>query len=177
MWLDPARIPLAAALEQSFDVIRGEWQRLAQEAGVPWVPAAYQGTWLLRPLHAWNAGELGLSAAIARNAPLCPATLRLLRRVPGLMAATFSTLEPGAHIYAHVDADQPRVIRCHLGIDVPPGNWFKIGDEAREWRTGKCQVFDGQTQHEGANLGTGTRTIFMVDVLVERAGEPLWRDS
>ncbi len=177
MWLDPARIPLARALEASYPAIRAEWAVLSLADFVPWVvPEAYLGRWWLFPLVAWNADELRMRDAIARNRPRCPHTVALLDRMPGVTSAAFSTLEPGAHIYPHVDHDVPVVCRVHLGIDVPDGGVFRVGDETRRWSDGRCLAFDGQTQHEGANLGTRARTILLVDVPTTRIFDPLTPD-
>lgn len=174
MWLDPDQIPLAKALEAQYPIIRAEWAQLSLADFVPWVvPEAYQGRWWLFPLVAWNAAELGMAEAIARNRPRCPATVALLDRMPGVTSAAFSTLEPGAHIYPHVDHDHPVVRRVHLGIDVPDGACFRVGGETRRWSDGRCLAFDGQTLHEGANLGIRQRTILLVDVPSARIFDPL----
>lgn len=174
MWLDASRLPIARSLEENYGVIRGEWERLAKSDFIPWViPEAYQGAWWLFPLVAWNAAALGMSTVIARNRPRCPRTVALLDRMPGVTTAAFSMLEPGAHVYPHVDMDVPVVYRIHLGIDVPRGNCFRVGGETRPWVDGKCLAFDGQTEHEGANLGNRARTILLVDVPAERCFAPL----
>lgn len=174
MWVDPETIPLAVALRDHFPTFHAEWSTLSRGELVPWViPEAYTGTWLLYPLFAWNAAELGMAAAVQRAAQRCPRTVAFLQRVPGLTSAAFSTMWPGTHIYPHVDAETPRVLRCHLGIDVPPDNVFRVGGETRPWRRGEVMAFDGQTEHEGANLGTLPRTILMVDVTLQCARSPL----
>jgi hypothetical protein len=122
MWLEASLIPIARALEKHYPAIRSEWALLSRAEYVPWViPEAYQGNWWLFPLVAWNADELGMAATIARNRPRCPRTVALLDRMPGVTSAAFSVLEPGTHIYPHVDHDHPVVCRVHLGIDVPEG--------------------------------------------------------
>lgn len=174
MWLDPTEIPAALALEANYAAIRAEWARLSLADFVPWViPDAYQGRWWLFPLVACNAAELGMVEAIARNRPRCPTTVALLSRMPGVTSAAFSTIEPGAHVYPHVDHEEPVVFRVHLGIDAPDGAVFRVGGETRRWLDGKCLAFDGQAEHEGANLGARARTILLLDIPKARIHEPL----
>lgn len=118
---------------------------------------------------AWTAIHLvqnGLT--IEANARHCPAVMALLggmeqpripRRGPNAM---FSLLAPGAHIPPHTGVANTRLV-CHLALIVPPGCWFRVGDERRGWEAGKAWVFDDTIEHEAANPSDELRVILIVD--------------
>jgi hypothetical protein len=105
---------------------------------------------------------------IDANARHCPATMALLpqldcpdipRRGPNAM---FSLLAPGAHIPPHNGIANTRLV-CHLPLIVPPGCWFRVGAERREWEVGKAWVFDDTIEHEAMNPTSSLRVILIVD--------------
>jgi hypothetical protein len=118
---------------------------------------------------AWTAIHLVQNGVtIAANARHCPATMALLagleqphiaRRGPNAM---FSLLAPGATIPPHTGVANTRLV-CHLPLIVPPGCWFRVGDERREWEVGKAWVFDDTIEHEAANPSDALRVILIVD--------------
>jgi aspartyl/asparaginyl beta-hydroxylase (cupin superfamily) len=74
----------------------------------------------------------------------------------------FSLLAPGAHIPPHNGVANIRLV-CHLPLIVPPGCWFRVGDERREWEVGKAWVFDDTIEHEAANPSESLRVILILD--------------
>ena len=118
---------------------------------------------------AWTAIHLVQNgAAIEANARHCPAVMALLgglaqpdipRRGPNAM---FSLLAPGAHIPPHTGVANTRLV-CHLPLIVPPGCWFRCGDDRRDWEVGKAWVFDDTIEHEAANTSDALRVILIVD--------------
>jgi aspartyl/asparaginyl beta-hydroxylase (cupin superfamily) len=115
------------------------------------------------------------------NARHCPATMALLAGldqpdIPGRGPnAMFSLLAPGAHIPPHYGVSNTRLV-CHLGLVIPPGCWFRVGDERREWREGEAWVFDDTIEHEAANPTASLRVLLIIDIWhpdltpAERAG-------
>lgn len=111
----------------------------------------------------WKDGqETGLAArcpktmAALRDVPLC----RIRGRSPYVM---FSQLRPGAHIRPHTGGVNTRLV-CHVPLIVPPGCRFRVGNETREWETGKAWVFDDTIEHEAINTGAQARVILIFDV-------------
>ena len=86
----------------------------------------------------WKNGE-----PVTENLERCPSVMRALRnaplaRVPNRSPVVlFSLLKPGTHIPPHNGLVNTRLI-CHLPLIVPPGCRFRVGNETREWVTGKA---------------------------------------
>ena len=70
---------------------------------------------------------------------------------------------PGAHITPHTGILNTRLL-CHLPLVVPEGCWFRVGNEVREWETGKLTIFDDSIEHEARNTSAFTRTILIFDI-------------
>jgi beta-hydroxylase len=96
------------------------------------------------------------------NCRLCPETVRVVETIPGLTTAGFSRLEPGTHIKPHVGYAS-NVLRCHLGLVIPPDCALRVGTEVRAWQEGKCMVFDDTTEHEAWNRSEQVRIVLLLD--------------
>ena len=174
---DRDAIPWIADIERATDEIAVDLERvLAAERRelVPYVQ--YPGGVPLRQWTAlnhsldWSAIHLLKNGArVEANARHCEATLALLARlpqpdIPGLSPnAMFSVLAPGARIPPHTGVANTRLV-CHLPLVVPPGCWFRVGAETREWRRGEGWVFDDTIEHEAANESDATRIILIFDI-------------
>ena len=103
---------------------------------------------------------------VPRNAARCPATVALLRRVPGMQSALFSILAPGAYIPPHNDPAKG-VVRYHLALRVPRdrANCF-ISVAGREycWAEGRGVLFDDAFDHWVWNDTDEERVILFVDI-------------
>jgi aspartyl/asparaginyl beta-hydroxylase (cupin superfamily) len=117
----------------------------------------------------WTAIHLVANGKVVEaNARHCPAAIALLARIdqPHVPRrgpnAMFSLLAPGAHIPPHTGVANTRLV-CHLPLIVPPGCWFRVGVERREWRVGKAWVFDDTIEHEAKNPSDTLRVILIVD--------------
>lgn len=117
----------------------------------------------------WTAIHLVQNGVtVAENARHCPATMALLPQldpaaIPGRGPnAMFSLLAPGTHIPPHTGVSNARLV-CHLPLIVPPGCWFRVGAETREWVVGKPWVFDDTIEHEAMNPSEALRVILIVD--------------
>ncbi len=114
-------------------------------------------TWVL-----WAFGE-----RVERGCAPCPETAAMLDRVPGLVSAMFSILEPGQRVPPHRGV-YSGLLRVHLGLVVPgpPGAArIRVGDEVRSWAEGKLLVFDDSFEHEVWNGAPGPRAILFLDLL------------
>jgi aspartyl/asparaginyl beta-hydroxylase (cupin superfamily) len=117
----------------------------------------------------WTAIHLVANGEVVEaNARHCPAAMALLPRIDQPRVprrgpnAMFSLLAPGAHIPPHTGVANTRLV-CHLPLIVPPGCWFRVGADRREWRVGEAWVFDDTIEHEAMNPSDQLRVILIVD--------------
>lgn len=112
----------------------------------------------------WNQGV----AQPARQAR-CPRTTQMLQAVPQCNivghapTAFFSILDASTRIPAHTGATNVR-LTVHLPLIVPPDCGFRVGNETREWITGKAWVFDDTLDHEAWNSADVPRAILIFDI-------------
>ena len=79
------------------------------------------------------------------NRALCPETSRLLERVPNLIQAFISILEPGKSVPEH-EGPYRGYLRYHLGLRIPKENPPKLVINGQDyiWKEGEAVMFDGQ---------------------------------
>jgi Aspartyl/Asparaginyl beta-hydroxylase len=179
MFLDVERLPIAAALQRSFDRIDSALDRVRPDEFVEWVQGdAYHGSWRLFGVHhrdpAWVMADL-----FNQNGgdPRMVDVVALLARVPGLISSTFMWLAPGSHILPHVDDPAVHSVRTILGLRTHPGARMRVGDEVRTIERGKVYAFDSSVLHETVNEGAVPRVVFGVEIAYAHAWEPLRRDA
>ena len=173
---DRALFPWLAALEAATPAIAEDFQRVMAAERAELVPYIQypddvplrQWTALNRN-KAWTAIHLVQNGdTIEVNARHCPTVMGLLGRLdqPAIPRrgpnAMFSLLAPGAEIPPHVGVANTRLV-CHLPLIVPPGCWFRVGADRREWEVGKAWVFDDTIEHEAANPSDTLRVLLIVD--------------
>ncbi len=160
----PAVSHFLRLFEQHHATFLAECDRLTKSDWLRWpMTAAYQGEWLLLPLISRRLCD-GLAIDFETHRRLCPETHRILSAMPEVVEAGFSRLEPGTHIYPHVDADHSAFVRCHLGLRIPEGSMIRIDGRISTWQEGRCMVFDGHLLHETVNLSAEPRTILICDL-------------
>jgi aspartyl/asparaginyl beta-hydroxylase (cupin superfamily) len=173
---DPEDFPWLAELEAATAAISEDFARVMAAERAELVPYIQYPDHV--PLRQW--AELNRNPAwtalhliqngvtIDANARHCPAVMALLggldqpdipQRGPNAM---FSLLAPGAHIPAHTGVANTRLV-CHLPLIVPPGCWFRVGGERRDWEVGKAWIFDDTIEHEAMNPSDALRVILIVD--------------
>lgn len=161
-WHDPADFPLALALEAEYRAICSEILALDD---VPFAPEAEP----IRRTGKWNV--LFFHERGRRNEELCarcPVTSRVIesqRAISTLAGLCYvSRLAPGTHVTAHRGPTNLR-LRCHLAIRVPAGNCgIRVDGQSRQWREGKCLVFDDFLIHEAWNHTAADRIVLIVDL-------------
>jgi hypothetical protein len=173
---DRADFPWLVALEAAIPSILDDFRRVMAAERSELVPyIQYPDDVPLRQWAALNRSSdwtaihlLRNGERVEANARHCPAVMELLGgfeqpdvagRSPNAM---FSLLAPGAHIPPHTGVANTRLV-CHLGLIVPPGCWFRVGAERREWRVGEAWIFDDTIEHEAANPSDALRVILIVD--------------
>ncbi len=165
-FLDPADFPQMQPLQAN-------WQRIRDEAlaldGAGRIRAAeghtdlgfnsfFRTGWTRFHL-LWYGRDLE-SAARA-----CPQTVALLKQIPGLKAAMFAALPPGATLVRHRDP-YAGALRYHLGLFTPndPGCFIEVDGERRHWRDGEPMMFDETYIHHAANTTQHARIVLFCDV-------------
>jgi beta-hydroxylase len=96
---------------------------------------------------------------------LCPKTVELLRQIPGVKAAMFASLPPGAKLVRHRDP-YAGSLRYHLGLTTPndPGCYIDVDGEKYHWKDGEDVMFDETFIHYAENTTPHQRVILFCDV-------------
>lgn len=157
MYVDPSLFPFTATLEREWLTIRDEFAEVGREAMMAW-PEKF-----LYNDDGWEVfGLWAFGSRLIHNCERCPETARLVRDIPGMTTAGFSLLQPGTHIVPH-KGYSGAVLRCHLGLVVPPGCEMRVGEEIRTWEEGRCLVFDDTVEHEVWHRGERARAVLLLD--------------
>ena len=156
MFLNEADYPFTQALEANWRSILQEFNNLPKEKFKLWHEKhLYTNDWRVFGLYAFGK-------RLDKNCALCPDTVEVLKSVPNLVTAGFSCLLPGTHILPH-KGYSGSVLRCHLGLTIPPDSALKVAGETRAWREGKCLVFDDTSLHEAWNKSSRERAVLLLD--------------
>ncbi len=174
---DDARFAWMRELEARTDAIKSELQQMLASHGDEFVPYIQYGPG--DPVNQWdklnhsrNWSGFHLYAhgePVQEHLDQCPVTAETLAlvdkvEIAGLCPnAMFSALAPGAHIPPHTGETNARLV-AHLPLVVPEGCHFRVGYDWRQWREGKCWVFDDTLEHEARNDSAQLRVILMFDV-------------
>jgi beta-hydroxylase len=176
MFFDPSVFPLASVLESNWHTIRRELETLPGSEFTPWKETNLYST-------GWDVfGFFAFGSRIEDHCKLCPETAAIIEKIPGVVTAGFSSLQPSTHIKPHFgytynytesglterQALNDGVLRCHLALIVPTaitslGCCIRVGDSLSNWEEGKCIVFDDTMEHEAWNRTEGTRVVLIVD--------------
>lgn len=102
----------------------------------------------------------------AANRQLCPQTCQLIDKIPNLIQAFFSILEPGKNIPLH-EGPYLGYLRYHLGIKIPISNppTLIVNSKEYTWREGEGVLFDDSWPHAVVNLSQDYRVVLIIDVL------------
>jgi ornithine lipid ester-linked acyl 2-hydroxylase len=164
---DTAAFPWAAGIEREWGAVRDELDRVmlrkselpnVQDITADAVSITRDENWKIFPLIAYGIRS-------QPNIDMCPQTWRIVRRIPGLMTAMFSILEPGKHIPPH-RGPYNGVLRLHLGVLVPQTGKrlaIRVGSEEHRWQEGRVLIFDDAYEHEVWNETRHARVVLFVD--------------
>ena len=114
----------------------------------------------------WNVFMLEIMGhKPAANRAWCPETCRVLARVPNMIQAFFSILEPGKSVPEH-EGPYLGYLRYHLGLRVPRDNPPKLVVNRQDyvWREGEAVLFDDSWPHSVVNTANELRAVLIVDV-------------
>jgi aspartate beta-hydroxylase len=161
--------PELRALEHAYPLIRAEADALLeQRVAMPRyhevnppateISSTTQGNWNVFML------EL-LGHRPESNRARCPATCAALDRVPNILQAFFSVLEPGKSIPLH-DGPYVGYLRYHLGVHVPRDDppMIRVAGHEHVWKDGEAVMFDDSWPHEVINHSREPRVVLIVDL-------------
>ncbi len=182
MFYRTEKFEFARILKSEWANIREEFLRKFDERDArPWPqPFVYTKEWKLLPLldrgRMAQHGVAGIEEELERNQRNFPRTLEVLARLPGLVTAGFSRLAPGTRIHPHKGIDHT-VLRCHLGLVVPPGCTLHVHGVEGEWEDRCVWLFDDTYAHEVWSNSDQPRVVLIMDFnktdLQKLAGQPL----
>jgi beta-hydroxylase len=102
---------------------------------------------------------------VHKNCAQCPVTDKVLQKIPGMLTAFYSILEPHTQLTEHRGPFKG-VLRYHLGLMIPGRKQqcgIRIENEVRHWETGRSLVFDDSYLHEAWNHSDEMRVVLFVD--------------
>ncbi len=158
---DPAAFAFVPALEAAFPALLAEVRSLPADAFVPSPDSltAVEGGY---DENGWWWYPLFGTPTDAANQARCPQLAAACRAVPGLVNAGLSLFRPGTHLYPHC-GELPGVLRCHLGLIVPPGDIaIRAGNEVRRWQAGRGLILDDTFEHTAWNRGDADRVVLLI---------------
>lgn len=161
--------PQLRELEHSYPQIRAEFDALIEER-VP-MPRYHE---INRPATEissttsgnWNVFMLELLGhRVEKNRVRCPATCAALSKVPGVLQAFFSVLDPGKSVPLH-DGPYVGYLRYHLGVRIPKDHppLIRVAGREYRWKDGEGVMFDDTWPHEVINDSSEARCVLIVDV-------------
>jgi aspartyl/asparaginyl beta-hydroxylase (cupin superfamily) len=149
-------------IQREFDQLAAAWNELPQYHEVDPGERDISATTPER----WNVFMLEVMGhRPAQNRACCPETCRVLDRVPNMIQAFFSILDPGKSVPEH-EGPYLGYLRYHLGIRVPLHNppTLIVNSQPYTWKEGEAVLFDDSWPHSVVNTSMEPRTVLIVDV-------------
>lgn len=164
--------PELLRIDAAYDEIRGELMAiLPSRAQIPryhdldeaqrGISAADEREWRVLFVRMHNVREKELP-----NSEFCRRTGAVVDRIPNVLQAFFSILEPGKSVPSH-NGPYLGYLRYHTAFvvpaDAPPT--LRVKDRYHTWQERGSLLFDDSWNHEVQNDSDGVRVVLIVDVL------------
>jgi aspartate beta-hydroxylase len=149
-------------IQREFDHLLTDWSELPQYHDVDPGEREISATTPKR----WNVFVLEITGhRPAQNRACCPETCRVLEKIPNMIQAFFSILDPGKSVPQH-EGPYLGYLRYHLGVRVPKQNPPKLIVNGKEyvWKEGEGVLFDDSWPHSVVNHASDLRAVLIVDV-------------
>ncbi|TND09666.1 MAG: aspH [Bacteroidetes bacterium] len=118
------------------------------------------GGWKITTFYFWGK-------RVNESCDAAPEVEAYLKKIPGLLSASVSWLDPQTNIAPHY-GDSNAMFRCHLGISIPepfPACGLEVNGEKRGWEEGKWLLFCDAHYHSAWNNTDKPRYIIIADVI------------
>ena len=166
--LDPALVPGLGELAAHWHEIQSELiPLLADRSAIPSFGKISPDHRRIANSDHWKSFFFeGYGYRSSANRAQCPRTAELLDRVPGLVVAFFSIMEPQTHVPRHRGLTKAW-LNCHLPLAVPngPGRCaMEVGGNEVTWREGEWLIFDETNPHEVWNDTEEARVVLFLQV-------------
>lgn len=167
--IDAKHFPWAAELEENWQVIRKELDKLLAYVDVlPSFHDISNDQKVISKGDTWKTYFFyGMGYKAEKNCSHCPETTRMLEQIPGMLTAFFSILLPGTHIPKHRGLFNG-LVRYHLALKVPEppeSCWIDLNGEILHWEEGKGIFFDDTFPHEVKNESNDIRVVLFLDIV------------
>ncbi len=179
---DPELFDWVPELEKNWTTVRDELdQVLGDKSALPPLRLISPDHCRIATDDRWKSFVLwGYGLRSEENCARCPETVRLLERVPGLLTASFSVLDPHCHIPRHTGLTKA-IVTGHLGLRVPhqPDRChMEIAGTDHVWQEGRMILFDDMCEHEVWNDTDERRVVLLLHLKrPERFPGSLVRDA
>jgi aspartyl/asparaginyl beta-hydroxylase (cupin superfamily) len=164
---DKTVFPWVGDVERAYPQMRAELERvLTRKDELPGFHELSSDVATISADRGWKTYLLcGYGFRSQANIAACPRTWAACQKIPGLITAMFSILEPGKHLPPH-RGPYNGVLRLHLGLIVPEPReelGIRVDRQVYRWRDGEAVVFDDAYEHEAWNRTDSTRVVLFVD--------------
>jgi beta-hydroxylase len=165
-YVDAAKFPELKVLQEHWQEIREEAMRLDDQGSIKAASTyndigfnSFFRTGWKRFYLKWYGDDLPSAKQ------MCPRTVELLNQIPGIKAAMFASLPPGARLVRHRDP-YAGSLRYHMGLITPndPACFIDVDGERYHWRDGEVVMFDETYIHYAENTTDKPRIILFADV-------------
>jgi hypothetical protein len=104
---------------------------------------------------------------INKNIKRCRETNVILSKIPNIVSASVSIMEPGVQIKPH-RGDTNAIVRSHFAIEAPiglPDCGFQVNDQKIGWEEGEIFIFNDAAKHTAWNHSDKRRYVLLIDVI------------
>lgn len=165
-YIDSAAFPVLKTLEQNWEVIRDEAQRLNQARAIAASDDHDDLGFNSFFRRGWKRFYLAWYGTYPKSAlASCPRTVALLKSIPIVRGAMFASLPPGAQLIRHRDP-YAGSLRYHLGLVTPNSDdcFIDVDGQRYAWRDGEAVIFDETFIHYAENRTDQNRIILFLDI-------------
>ncbi len=166
--MNTRQYPWTKEVERNFDAISAELNTiLAAYDTIPnFDDLSAEQRRLVTGERRWKTYMLyAYGARFEKNLSQCPDTDSVLQKIPGMVTAFFSIIEPHTAIAPH-RGPYKGVLRYHLALRIPtPADscGIRIGELVYHWQQGRSLIFDDTVVHEAWNNSDEIRVVLFVD--------------
>lgn len=159
--------PWLKELEKDASVIKNEFILKTSIKDIPTVQELDKNLEELTTDKGWKAVLLSNHLGQTDVAINYPSTIQSISKIPDVLSAAFSVLEPHKSLPLH-RGPYRGILFVHLGVVVPSpvdSLTFIVNGESRHWKEGEAFAFEDSYQHEVLNKSNSYRAILLLEVL------------